>query len=94
MFKECLGLIDEKLLIVASLISPGKIILLEKKYQQMKSIQHSVSSPDEAPRSSSKILRCGLYFQLSSQCFICMVMKHCVSWFIYYIKVRSVWDRL
>ena len=41
---------DEKLLIFASLISPSKIILFEKQYQAF----DSVSSPDEAPRRSSK----------------------------------------
>ena len=34
------------------------------------SIRHSVSSRDETLRSSSKMLRCASYFQLSSQCFI------------------------
>ena len=29
--------------------------------------KRSVSSPDETPRSSSKILRCASYFQLSSR---------------------------
>ena len=58
---------DEKLLIFASLISPSKMILFEKKYQTFDTV---FSSPDETPRSSSKILRCASYFQLSSRCFI------------------------
>ena len=33
----------------------------------MSSIRHSVSSPDETPRSSSKIPHCASYFQLSSR---------------------------
>ena len=39
-------------------------------WEEISNIRHSVSSPDETPRSSSKILRCASYFQLSSQCFI------------------------
>ena len=46
---------EEKLLISASLISPSKIILFEKWYQ---AFDTSVSSTDEAPWSSSKILCC------------------------------------
>ena len=49
-----------------SLISPSKIILFDKKDQAF----DAVSSPDETPRSSSKIPRCPSYFQLSSRCFI------------------------
>ena len=45
---------EKKLLIFASLISPAKIILFEKEYQAF----DTVSSPDETPRKSSKILRC------------------------------------
>ena len=36
----------------------------------MSSTGHSVSSPNETPRSSSKILRGASYFQLPSWCFI------------------------
>ena len=39
-------------------------------WEEISNIRHSVSSPDETPRSSSKILRCTSYFQLSSRCFI------------------------
>ena len=39
-------------------------------WEEISNILHSVSSPDETPRSSSKILRCASYFQLSSRCFI------------------------
>ena len=39
-------------------------------WEEISNIRHSVSSPDETPRSSSKILRCESYFQLSSRCFI------------------------
>ena len=33
-------------------------------------MRHSVSSTDEAPKSSSNILRCVSYFYLPSRCFI------------------------
>ena len=39
-------------------------------WEEISNIRHSVSSPDETPRSWSKILRCSSYFQLSSRCFI------------------------
>ena len=39
-------------------------------WEEISNIRHSVSSPDETPRSSSKILRCASYFQLFSRCFI------------------------
>ena len=39
-------------------------------WEEISNIRHSVSSPYETPRSSSKILRCASYFQLSSRCFI------------------------
>ena len=43
-------------------------------WEDIANIRHSVSSADETPRSSSKILRCASYFQLSaelsSRCFI------------------------
>ena len=39
-------------------------------WEVISSTPHSVSSPDETPWSSSKILRCTSYFQLSSRCFI------------------------
>ena len=39
-------------------------------WEEISIIRHSVSSPDETPRSLSKILRCASFFQLSSRCFI------------------------
>ena len=65
---------DEKLLTFASLISPS-IILFDTVISSMR---RNVSSPDETPRSSSKIFRCASYFQLSSRLFH-LVKKHCVS---------------
>ena len=38
-------------------------------WEEIANVRPSVSSPDETPRSSSKILRCASYFQLSSRCF-------------------------
>ena len=63
----------------ASLISPSKIILFEKQYR---SIRHNVSSPDETPRSSLKILRCEPYFQLASQRFIWWWNTASHAWYI------------
>ena len=40
-----------------------------KNEKKISNIRYSVSSPDETPRSSSKILRYASYFQLSSRCF-------------------------
>ena len=54
-----------ELLIFASLISPSKIILSYFVWEVIASMSGSVSSPDESPRSSSKILRCVSYVQLS-----------------------------
>ena len=51
------------------------------------SIRHSVSSPDETPRSSSKILRCASYFQLSSRCFIWWWNTH--AWYITLASFRK-----
>ena len=46
--------------------------------------RHSVSSPDETPRSSSKILRCASYFHLSSRCFIWWWNTASHVWYITY----------
>ena len=70
--------------VFASLISPSKMILFEKKI--ISNIRHSVSSPDETPRSSSKILRCASYLSTLFSVFH-LVMKHCVSCLIYYFFV-------
>ena len=55
-------------------------------WEEISNIRHSVSSPDETPRSSSKILRYASYFQLSS-----LVMKHCISCLIYYMNASVDW---
>ena len=48
----------------------------------IKQLTHNVSSPDETPRSSSKIPRRASYFQLSSQCFIWWWNTACYAWYI------------
>ena len=58
---------DEKLLSICILNFSFKNDFV---WEEISNIRHSVSSPDETPRSSSKILRCASYFQLSSRCFI------------------------
>ena len=70
----------------ASLISPSKMIF----WEVISSIRHSVPSPDETPRSSSKIVRCASYFQLSSQLVFHLVMKHCV-WCLTYRAFSITW---
>ena len=45
-------------------------------------MRRNVSSPDETPRSSSKLLRCASYFQLSSQCFIWWWNTASHAWYI------------
>ena len=58
---------DEKLLSICILNFSFKNDFV---WEEISNIRHSVSSPDGTPRSSSKILRCASYFQLSSRCFI------------------------
>ena len=57
-------------------------------WEVMSSIRHSVSSPDETPRRSSKILRCASYFSTLFLVFQ-LVMNHCNSFLIYYLKNRQ-----
>ena len=53
---------------------------------------HHSSSPNETPRSSSKIFHCASYFQLSSRCLAVfhLAMKYCVSFLIYCFSYSSV----
>ena len=53
-------------------------------WEEISNIRHSVSSPDETPWSSSKILRCAWYFQLSSRCFIWCWNTASHVWYITY----------
>ena len=82
---------DEKLLSICILNFSFKNDFV---WEEISNIRHSVSSPDEtSPRSSSKILRCASYFQLSQSVFH-LVMKHCVSCLIYYFHKLQVTQRL
>ena len=58
-------------------------------WEEISNIRHSVSSPHETPRSSSKILRCASYFQLSSRCFIWWWNTASHVW---YIKRKSMFS--
>ena len=51
-------------------------------WEEMTNIRHSVSLPDETPRSLSKILRCEEHFQLSSRCFIWRWSTAMHAWYI------------
>ena len=51
-------------------------------WEAISSIWHSVSSPDETPRSLSKILHCVLYFQLPPWCFIRWWNTLSYAWYI------------
>ena len=63
-------------------------------WEEISNIRHSVSSPDETPRSSSKILRCASYFQLSSRCFIWWRNTASHVWYItWHINKLKWWDR-
>ena len=54
-------------------------------WEEISNIRHSVSSPYETPRSSSKILRCASYFQFSSRCFIWWWNTASHVWYITWI---------
>ena len=51
-------------------------------WEVISSDRHSVSSPDKTPGTSSKILRCALYFELSSRCFIWWWNTASHAWYI------------
>ena len=69
---------EEKLFI----LHPWFLLLKSFVWEAISSIRHNVSSPDETPRSSSKILRQELYFQLSSQRFIWWWNTASLAWSI------------
>ena len=71
---------DEKLLIFASLISPSKMILFEKKYQTFDTVFHHQMKHLEVRQKYSAARR--TLFSVFH-----LVMKHCVSCLIYYIKI-------
>ena len=72
---------DEKLLIFASLISPSKMILFEKKYQTFDPVFHRRMKHLEVRQKYSATRRISTLFSVFH-----LVMKHCVSCSIYYIK--------
>ena len=82
---------DEKLLSICILNFSFKNDFV---WEEISNIRHSVSSPDERPRSSSKILRCASYFQLSSRCFIWWwnTASHVwyITWRVFYKCVQLV----
>ena len=59
-------------------------------WEEISNIRHSVSSPDETPRSSSKMLRCASYFQLSSRCFIWWWNTASHVWYITFQTVKRM----
>ena len=73
---------DEKLLIFASLISPSKMILFEKKYQTFDTVFHHQMKHLEVRQKYSAARR--TLFSVFH-----LVMKHCVSCLIYYKKYLS-----
>ena len=81
MFNECLAVSDEKLLIFASLISPSKMILFEKKYETFDTVFHHQKKHLEVRQKYSATRRISTHFSVFH-----LVMKHCVSCLIYYIK--------
>ena len=75
---------DEKLLSICILNFSFKNDFV---WEEIPNIRHSVSSPDETPRSSSKILRCASYFQLSSRCLIWWWNTASHVWYITWRRV-------
>ena len=71
---------DEKLLIFASLISPSKMILFEKKYQTFDTVFHHQMKHLEVRQKYSAARRIFNSFSVFH-----LVMKHCVSCLIYYM---------
>ena len=78
---------DETLLSICILNFSFKNVFV---WEEISNIRHSVSSPDETPRSSSKILRCASYFQLSSRCFIWWWNTASHVWYITYKLITSL----
>ena len=73
---------DEKVLIFASLISPSKMILFEKKYQTFDTVFHHQMKHLEVRQKYSAFR---VVFSTILSVFH-LVMKHCVSCLIYYIN--------
>ena len=64
---------DEKLLIFASLISPSKMILFEKKYQTFDTVFHHQMKHLEVRQKYSAARRFSTLFSVFH-----LVMKHCI----------------
>ena len=71
---------DEKLLIFASLISPSKMILFEKKYQTFDTVFHHQIKHLEVHKNTPLRVVFSTLFSVFH-----LVMKHCVSCLIYYV---------
>ena len=76
--------LDEKLLILESLISPTKILLFEKYYQAFDTVfHHKMKHLDVRQKKYSAVLRI-----FNSLLGVSSGMRHCVSCVIYYIKFQ------
>ena len=74
---------DEKLLIFASLISPSKMTLFEKKYQTFDAVFHHQMKHLEVRQKYSAVRRI-----FNSLLGVSSGDKHCISCLIYYINGR------
>ena len=73
-----------------SFLHPQFLHLNHFVWEVISSFGHSVSSPDQTPRNSSKIVHCALYFQLSSRCLIWWWNTDCVSCLIFCINMLLI----
>ena len=71
-------------LVFASLISPSKMILFEKKYQTFDTVFHHQMKHLEVRQKYSAARRISTLFSVFH-----LVMKHCISRLIYYIKLYN-----
>ena len=76
---------DEKLLIFASLISPSKTILFEKKYQTFDTVFYHQIKHLEVPL---RVVFSPLFSVFH------LVIKHCITCLIYYIKRTVIYQFL
>ena len=76
--------LDEKLLILESLISPTKILLFEKYYQAFDTVfHHKMKNLDVRQKNTPLYVVFLTLFSVFH-----LVMRHCVSCVIYYIKFQ------
>ena len=71
-------------LVFASLISPSKMILFEKKYQTFDTVFHHQMKHLEVRQKYSAARHISTLFSVFH-----LVMKHCISCLIYYMKHRE-----